>query len=163
MARVSEPRAGVFLQGTAQPAPGEGPCGVKVPAQEACLQFPLLPAGARKVRHLQTHPCLMRGGVSCQVVPPPWASGAHGGWWRAEAPLPASASLSRGQPQSLPTEGEGRWGGLSACITGRGGGGLGPRPAGPSQAWTVSSDATQERAAAAPPQGPWGLLRGVGG
>lgn len=35
MARVSEPRAGVLLQGTAQPAPGEDPCEVKVPAQEA--------------------------------------------------------------------------------------------------------------------------------
>lgn len=78
MARVSEPRAGVLLQGTAQPAPGGDPCGVKVPAQEACLQFPLLPAGARKVRHLKTHPCLMRGGVSCQLVPP--APGKWSSW-----------------------------------------------------------------------------------
>ena len=79
MARAPEPRAGVFLQGTAQPVPGKGPCGVRVPAQQACPQFPLnwaRPAGVRKVRHLQTHPCLMRGGVSCQVAPAPgkWSS-----------------------------------------------------------------------------------------
>lgn len=154
MTGALEPWAGVFLQGTAQPALGEGPCGVRVPAQEACPQFPLnwaWPAGARKVRHLQTHPFLTRGGASCQA---PRASGAHGGWWRAGAPLPASSSLPRASHSPCPQRVRGRRRGRSACRTGRGGGRPSPRPAGPSQAWMASSDAIQERAAAAPSQGP---------
>lgn len=93
MTGALEPWAAVFLQRAAQPVPGAGPCGLRVPAQEACPQLPpnwAWPAGAREARHLQMHPFLTRGGASCQA---PRASGAHGGWWRAGAPLPVPCSL----------------------------------------------------------------------
>ena len=106
MTGIVEPWAGVFLQRTAQPEPGEGPCVVRVPAQEACPQFPLnwaWPAGARKVKHLQTHPFLMRGGASGQAPRQVGLMGAGGGQG-----LPSRFLFTpQGQPQPLPTEGEG--------------------------------------------------------
>lgn len=107
MTGALEPWAGVFLQGTAQPALGEGPCGVRVPAQEACPQFPLnwaRPAGARKVRHLQTHPFLTRGGASCQAPRGKWGSW---GLVAGRGSPPRFLFTPQGQPQPLPTEGEG--------------------------------------------------------
>ena len=56
------------------------------------------------VRHLQTHPFLMRGGASCQAPPGKWGSW---GLVVGGGSPPRFLFTPQGQPQPLTTEGEG--------------------------------------------------------